>query len=150
MILSKAAGYAIRSLAYMAGRGSGPCGLREIAEHEKIPPVFLRKVLGELRRHRLLRSSKGIYGGYELACPPDSITLWDVVRLLDPNPSWESCILGHDAHDPEHPCPMHADWEKKQHELIAMLQTRTISEIAESAKRTECVLGAMWTARCCD
>ena len=150
MILSKAAGYAIRALAYIAGRANGPCGLRAIAEQEKIPPVFLRKVLGDLRRHGLLRSSKGIYGGYELACPPESITLWDVVRLVDPNPSWDSCILGYESHDPKHLCPMHEEWAKKQNELISMLQARTIAGIAQSAKGAESGSGDMSAARCCD
>ncbi len=140
MVLSKAAGYAIRAMAYMAEKGNRPCVLREIADHEKIPPVFLRKVLGELRRHRLLRSSKGIYGGYELARPPHLISLWDVVRLVDPHPSWDSCILGHNTHSGDVPCPMHADWQKKQEELISLLQNWTISQIASSAKNSECIL----------
>ena len=87
MIFSKATGYGIRALAFLASQPThGLCGLSEIAGHEKIPPVYLRKILGELRRHRLLRSVKGIHGGYELARPPESITLWDVFRVLEPDP----------------------------------------------------------------
>jgi hypothetical protein len=46
MIFSKATGYGIRALAYLASHSeTGLCGLQEIAEHEHIPPVYLRKVL---------------------------------------------------------------------------------------------------------
>lgn len=133
MILSKATGYGIRALAYLAKhRDSGLRGLQEIAEHEHIPPVYLRKVLGELRRHRLLRSVKGIHGGYELARPPQTITLWEVFRVLEPDPYVDACILGCGPCDPESSCALHEDWQKVRKDLVSLLQTRTISEVAMS------------------
>jgi Rrf2 family protein len=71
MVFSKATGYGIRALAYLARHfGEPPCGLREIAEAEQMPPLYLSKVLSDLRRQRLVRSTKGIHGGYALAQPP--------------------------------------------------------------------------------
>ena len=131
MIFSKATGYGIRALAYLASRrDSGLCGLQEIAESERIPPLYLRKVLGELRRHRLLRSARGIHGGYELARPPQTITLWEVFRVLEPDPYLDACILGRGQCDPESPCVIHRDWQNVRSALVSLLQTRTISEVA--------------------
>jgi Rrf2 family protein len=133
MIFSKATGYGIRALAYLARHPeSGLCGLREIAEHEHIPPVYLRKVLGELRRHRLLRSVKGIHGGYELARPPQTITLWEVFRVLEPDPYVDACILGRGECNPQSSCALHEDWQKVRTQLLGVLQTKTISEVAAS------------------
>ena len=133
MIISKATGYGIRALAYLARRPeSGLCGLQEIADSEHIPPVYLRKVLGELRRHRLLRSAKGIHGGYELARAPQTITLWEVFRVLEPDPYLDACILGREQCDPESSCALHEDWQKVRTDLVALLQTRTICEVAAS------------------
>jgi len=134
MIFSKATGYGIRALAYLAKQPDpGLCGLQEIAEHEHIPPVYLRKVLGELRRHRLLHSVKGIHGGYELARPPIPITLWEVFRVLEPDPYVDACILGCGQCDPESSCALHEDWKKVRSGLVGLMQTRTISEVAASA-----------------
>lgn len=131
MIISKTTGYGIRALAYLALQPKDRlCGLQEIAEHEKLPPVFLRKVLGELRRHRLLRTVKGIHGGYELARPPHDITLWEVFRLLEPNPDWDMCILGHGPCNPESGCSLHEDWQKLLQDLVRLLQNRTIAQVA--------------------
>lgn len=131
MVFAKATGYGIRALAYLASQSQERlCGLREIAEHEHIPPVYLRKVLGELRRHRLLRTVKGIHGGYKLARAPQSITLWEVFRLLEPEPELDACILGHGICDPECCCTLHADWQHVRNDLIELLQKRTISYIA--------------------
>src|SRR5262252_3857701 len=98
MIFSKATSYGIRALAYIASRPeSGLGGVLEIAAHEDIPPAYLRKILGELRRHRLLRSVKGIHGGYELGRPAEEITLWEVFKVLEPDPYMDTCILGNKA-----------------------------------------------------
>jgi Rrf2 family protein len=133
MIFSKTTAYGIRALAYLANHPHGPCGLQQIVDHEKIPPVYLRKVLGELRRHRLLRSVKGIHGGYELARPAESITLWEVFRVLDPDPYLDGCILGHGACSPESACALHEEWLQLRGELIGLLKRKTISQVAASA-----------------
>jgi Rrf2 family protein len=131
MIFSKATGYGIRALAYLASHpDSGLCGLQEIAEHEHIPPVYLRKLLGELRRHRLLNSVKGIHGGYELARPPENITLWEVFRVLEPDPYLDACILGRGQCNHEASCALHDDWQKVKNDLVGLMQTKTISEVA--------------------
>src|ERR1051326_356770 len=134
MIFSKATGYGIRALAYLANQGGGkPCGLREVAEAEQIPPVYLRKILGVLRRHRYVRSTKGIHGGYELAGSPQAITLWDVFQLLEPEPDLDMCILGHGVCNPSAACALHEDWQQLRQQLVRLLQTRTISQVAASA-----------------
>ena len=134
MIFSKATGYGIRALAYLARHTeSGLCGLQEIAEHEQIPPVYLRKVLGELRRHRLLRSVKGIHGGYELARPAQTITLWEVFRVLEPDPHLDACVLGRGQCDPESSCALHEDWQSVRNDLVRLLESKTISGLAPPA-----------------
>ena len=90
--------------------------------------MFLRKILGELRRHRLLRSVKGIHGGYELNRPPDMITLWDIVQSLEPDPDFEACVLGRGPCNSVPTCPFHDDWQKVRQAWVTMLKSRTISE----------------------
>src|SRR6266508_5986603 len=131
MIFSKATSYGIRALAYIASRPEhGLCGLQEIAEHEEIPPAYLRKILGELRRHRLLRSVKGIHVGYELGRVPEAITLWEVFKVLEPDPYMDTCILGNKDCAPESACAFHEDWQRVRKDLVSLLETRTISEAA--------------------
>jgi Rrf2 family protein len=134
MIFSKATGYGIRALAYLARQPrSGLCGLQEIAESEKIPPVYLRKILGELRRHRLLRSVKGIHGGYELARPARAITLWEVFRVLEPDPYLDNCVLGRGQCGADPVCALHEDWQRVRRELVRLLQEKTIAHVAGEA-----------------
>ena len=131
MIFSKATSYGIRALAYIASQPERLCGLQEIAEHEAIPPAYLRKILGELRRHRLLRSVKGIHGGYELGRAPQDITLWEVFKVLEPDPYMDTCILGNTVCKPDASCAFHEDWSRVRKDLVSLLETRTIYEAAE-------------------
>ncbi|MBI4470010.1 MAG: Rrf2 family transcriptional regulator [Acidobacteria bacterium] len=131
MIVSKAAGYGIRALAYLASQVEGrPCGLREIAEFEQIPPAYLGKVLGELRRHHLLRSTKGKHGGYQLARPPEDITLWEVILLLEPDLDLDTCILGYGVCSSRSACSLDEDWQRLRIGLVRLLQNSTVSQIA--------------------
>ncbi|MBI4468278.1 MAG: Rrf2 family transcriptional regulator [Acidobacteria bacterium] len=133
MILSKATGYGIRALAHLAHREPGhPCGLRELAEALRIPPVYLCKILRELRRHRLVQTTKGIHGGYALARAPEEITLWDVFQLLEPDPDLDGCILGRGLCQPDSPCILHSDWERLRDGFVSFLQQRTISDLSQS------------------
>jgi len=130
VIFSKTTSYGIRALAYIATQPHRLCGLQEIAEHEAIPPAYLRKILGELRRHRLLRSVKGIHGGYELGRAPETISLWDVFKVLEPDPYMDTCILGNRDCVPEASCAFHEDWSKVRTDVVSLLETRMISEAA--------------------
>lgn len=130
MIFSKSTSYGIRALAYIASQPERLCGLQEIAEHEAIPPAYLRKILGELRRHRLLRSVKGIHGGYELGREPEAITLWEVFKVLEPDPYMDECLLGNRVCAPESSCAFHEEWSKVRKDLVSLLETRTIFEAA--------------------
>ncbi len=132
MLFSKTTGYAIRALVYLCKNGTDHlCGLQEIAEKEQIPSAYLGKILGDLRKHQLLRSVKGIHGGYELAQPADSITLWDVYQILDPLPSYDQCVLGLNRCENQCPCALHEVWMPLKEDFINLLQNKTIAQISK-------------------
>ncbi|MSO23730.1 MAG: Rrf2 family transcriptional regulator [Acidobacteria bacterium] len=135
MILSKAAGYGIRALVYLARHPKSQlCGLQKIARSERIPPIFLRKVLGELRRHQLLLSLKGIHGGYSLDRSADSITLWEVVDSLGDSDEFDLCILGCGYCSSDDPCALHQEWQGLREQMLHSWQAKTISEIAAASE----------------
>jgi Rrf2 family protein len=131
MLFSKTTGYGIRALVYLAKQSESQlCGLQEIAENEHIPSAYLGKILGDLRKHQLLRSVKGIHGGYELALSPDSITLWDVYQILDPLIDCDQCILGLAHCEDKCPCALHDSWMPIKDEFVHLLRTKTIAQIS--------------------
>ena len=84
MKVSKRGQYGMRALCHLAEtHGSGVVQIREIARRESIPAKFLEGILLELKHAGIVRSRRGIDGGYELAREPSEIMLGQVMRVLD-------------------------------------------------------------------
>ena len=84
MKISMKGEYGIRALCHLTERqGGGVVQIREIARLVSIPRMFLEGILLQMKSAGLVRSRRGIDGGYALARPPEEITLGEVVRLLD-------------------------------------------------------------------
>jgi Rrf2 family protein len=82
--LTHASVYAVTALAYLAREKPGsPVASGAIARAERIPDLFLLKVLLRLAQAGLVRSRRGPGGGYTLARNPKDITLLDIVEAVD-------------------------------------------------------------------
>jgi Rrf2 family protein len=84
MRFSKRAEYALRALAILASRDPrNPIQIHDLAETGRIPLKFLEQILLVLRRADLLVSKRGLGGGYRLNRPASSITLAEIIQLMD-------------------------------------------------------------------
>jgi Rrf2 family protein len=84
MKVSKRGQYGMRALCHLAETfGQGVVQIREIARRESIPAKFLEGILLELKHAGIVRSRRGIDGGYELAREPKEVMLGQVMRVLD-------------------------------------------------------------------
>jgi Rrf2 family cysteine metabolism transcriptional repressor len=75
--------YALKALAELARSGEGPVPIGELARRRDIPVQFLEQLFAVLRRAGVLRSQRGVKGGYALARPAHEITVLELVELLD-------------------------------------------------------------------
>lgn len=85
MKLSVKVDYACRVLAQMA-RTFGTdelAHIEDLAKAEAVPANYLVQILSELRNGGLIVSKRGKQGGYALARAPESVTLYDIVRLIE-------------------------------------------------------------------
>ncbi len=86
MRLSKRGEYALRALldltmAHALDRPLVP--LTALSEAQRIPATFLEQILIDLRQAGFLMSTRGKYGGYSLAKPPEEILIGELVRHID-------------------------------------------------------------------
>lgn len=75
--------YAIQALAELGRAGDGPVPIGELAKRRGIPVQFLEQLFATLRRSGILKSQRGVKGGYSFARDPAAITVLEVVELLD-------------------------------------------------------------------
>src|SRR5512140_3058350 len=85
MKLSVKVDYACRVLAQLARHhgNEGLAHIEELARLEAVPANYLVQILSELRNGGLIVSRRGKQGGYVLARPPEKITLYDIVKLIE-------------------------------------------------------------------
>ncbi len=76
--------YAVQALTEL-GRcgGTDPVPIGELARRRGIPVQFLEQLFAVLRRSGVLRSQRGVKGGYLFAKDPATITVLEIVELLD-------------------------------------------------------------------
>jgi Rrf2 family protein len=76
--------YALQALAELGRAGGpGPVPIGELARRRDIPVQFLEQLFAVLRRAGILRSQRGVKGGYSFAREPVEITVLELVELLD-------------------------------------------------------------------
>jgi Rrf2 family protein len=76
--------YAVRALVEL-GRTADrtPVPIGELARRRDIPVQFLEQLFAVLRRAGILRSQRGVKGGYAFARDPSEVSILEVVELLD-------------------------------------------------------------------
>ena len=83
MRVSAKADYALRAAIELAAAGDGPVKGERIAQAQEIPLKFLENILVELRHAGIVRSQRGVEGGYWLARPPEEVSLAEVIRAVE-------------------------------------------------------------------
>jgi Rrf2 family protein len=74
--------YALRAVIELAAAEGHVKGER-IAQAQEIPLKFLENILGDLRHAGIVRSQRGVEGGYWLARAAEEISVADVVRAVE-------------------------------------------------------------------
>ncbi len=133
MIYSRSAEYAIRAFVHLAQVQEGKYAMvKNIAEQEEIPAHFLAKILQQLARKGLLRSSKGPTGGFALRVDPTEIRLLDIVEALDGLAPYQQCASGLSECSDEMPCSMHDSWIALRSRIMDYLGKNTIADLAKA------------------
>ncbi|MBN8524137.1 MAG: Rrf2 family transcriptional regulator [Planctomycetes bacterium] len=89
-MITLSARYAIKAVMHLA-RGDGWVGSEELARITGIPSGYLTKVLQRLALADILRTQRGMHGGYRLRREANAISLWDIIQAIDRPPTGHIC-----------------------------------------------------------
>jgi Rrf2 family protein len=113
--------YALSALVELHHHGDrGPVPIAELARRREIPVQFLEQLFATLRRAGVLRSQRGVKGGYSFARSSGDITVLELVELLDGPVGAEATGVFADA----------------AQAARNVLSQSTVAEIAEAESRT--------------
>ncbi len=137
MKVSTRGDYACRALLSLAMHADGsPTSVRDIADRTVLPQPYLEQILLALKGAGLVRSKRGVGGGYILARAPEQITLAAIVSAVD-----GPIVVGdfgephqNGACDHEGQCVLLAVWADVGEHMRKLLEGRTLADVAAIAR----------------
>jgi Rrf2 family protein len=138
MLVTQKMQYALRAIFALAKNiEQGPLKTAEIAESQSIPVRFLEVILNHLKRAGLVTSKRGFQGGYQLARPPEHITVRDVFHGLDEATESYTCV----SCTSQCNCPFYGQcafmplWEELQSAVDAVFGKTTIRTLMNNEEK---------------
>ncbi len=108
---------------------SGPVSLSQIALRHQISLSYLEQMFSQLRRHRLVESTRGPGGGYTLAHGAENITVADILGAIEGTCDEGRASTTHRGD--EQGQDMAQDlWDRLNSKLVAYMQTVTLRQLA--------------------
>lgn len=137
--LNRKTDYALVALADMADRPGSWASARDIAGRSDVPAALLMNVLKTLHGAGILRSTRGMRGGYQIATDLERVSLFDLVRVLektdhapDANFGEPACCgrykISRSGHGPVHAF---------HHKLRQFLRSVTLSDLVLPGRRID-------------
>jgi Rrf2 family protein len=125
--VSKKSQYGLRAMVYVAraSRKKEISSLKKISEAEGIPFDFLEKIVSQLEKAGLVKSKKGVQGGYFLAKSPKKISAVEIMEALEGKIAPVGCALCGKSRR----CLSKNVWDKVRASLVSTLKSISLSEL---------------------
>lgn len=108
--------------------------VEEVASKLAVPRHFMGKIMKKLAKERILVSTKGPSGGFILNEHTLTLSLMDLIEIIDGVEIFDSCALRAKECNSMSPCPMHFQFETVKRSLKSTLSDTTIADLLEGDK----------------
>ena len=130
--------YGLRGLLFLAKQPTDRLFLvSEVSKAQRIPETYLAKIFQRLSKTGLLKSTRGLNGGFNLGKPAKEITMKQVIEALEGPIALNRCLLRQGECDEEENCPLHGIFAEAQEKFLEVLDRTTIEDLARQDIRNE-------------
>ncbi|MHB1166996.1 MAG: RrF2 family transcriptional regulator [Carboxydocellales bacterium] len=132
MNINQATDYAFRAVLFLSKQPPGMLvEAQTIAKQEVIPMRFLLKLMPSLIKAGLIKSQRGVGGGYSLAKSPQEITLYDVLEAMEGPVHLNRCLenYGSCSKNGAPACRIHQTLANVQSQLVLELQKHNFGDL---------------------
>lgn len=131
MQITREGDYGIRSVLFLARQPFKKVSfVNEISEEYKIPRSFLAKILQKLVRAKIVRSYRGVKGGFSLARQARDISVLDVLQAIEGKPYLNICVMDRKKCTFSRNCPVHGVWVAAQAKVVDVLKKSNFEDMA--------------------
>ena len=136
MFLSKSFGYALRGILYIAVMQdeNRKVQIDEIATKLSVPKHFLGKIMQQIVKAGLLKSTKGPYGGFSLAADTLNTPVAKLVEITDGMEQFSMCVLSFKYCNGLNPCPLHFEMENVKKNYLNVFSRNTFGDLLKDSK----------------
>lgn len=131
--ISKKAEYAASALIALASYQNGYVSSRHIAQKKNIPANLISQLLSIMAKEGWVESVRGPKGGVRLQRDPASISIYDVIYLIDGPVGITRCLEEHTICPQRDDCRLRIVWEEAQTNMLRVLKETLILDLVESA-----------------
>lgn len=132
MHITREGDYGIRSVLYLARQPFKKVSfVNEISEDYKIPRSFLAKILQKLVKAKIVRSYRGVKGGFSLARHPKEISVLDVLEAVEGKLYVNICLMDKKKCGFSKHCPVQQVWNTVQIRVVDALKKSTFEELSK-------------------
>ncbi|MFC1598776.1 RrF2 family transcriptional regulator [Patescibacteria group bacterium] len=125
--------YGLRALVNLA-KQKGFYSLAQIAKEEKISLAYLERLFAKLKKAQIVKSQKGVNGGYKLAKPLNNVSVKDIFIALEGSLSPYNCAcldLQSICKSTKCSCNVKTVWQKLEKEINKTLQSIKLSNLVK-------------------
>lgn len=140
MKLSLRGEYALRALLELGlNYGEPVVRIQTISEHQHIPKRFLEQILNDLKGAGIVKSKRGMAGGYKLARPPEEISLASIVRHIEGALAPVSCVSERFYQKCSCPdesrCAIRSVMKEVRNAVVTIAERVTIAELCDRSRK---------------
>lgn len=128
-LITRDTDYALRALCYIAKHNGNRIAVSELVKELKIPRPFLRKILQILDRKGILKSHRGLRGGFLLGKSADRIFLFELIKIFQGPFSLNECFLKKLPCPNKGSCILRKKINRIEGYVISQLQPITIASL---------------------
>lgn len=141
MMFSTTCAYALQAMCRLTAiRSQGYASLSEICNGTDLPEQFISKIMRNLTKADLLTSVRGRGGGFALARDPSTISLYDIVEVIDGVQQYTGCVLGLSTCDDTQPCPQHEYIKPVRQKVLSYLKNTTLDVMSQALAEKQQIL----------
>ena len=138
MKISTKGRYGLRILIDLATHDPAkPRLIRDIAQSQQISEKYISRLVIDLRRANLIRSVRGVNGGFHLAKRPEEITLLEILETMEGPISVVDCVRAPEKCKRQHLCPARDIWTELNDGIRELTKKITLDDILNAYRKQD-------------
>lgn len=130
-LITRDTDYAVKSLVFIAKSKKDIVPVSTLVRKLKMPRPFLRRILQELNKNGIVKSYKGLGGGFQLALSPEEIFLTDIIKVFQGPARLNECIFRKKICSDMSSCILRMKIDDIERQVISALNSINISSLMD-------------------